>query len=76
MDTNTTEEPMKLPEDHPAAVEDSRKEDAAGGDSADPDAAEGQDAPIIVVMTQLHQKMVVMTQMMIQSQLPQQTPRR
>ena len=45
MHTYTEEEPMELPKDHPAAVEYSGEEDAAGGDSADPDAAEGEDAP-------------------------------
>ena len=45
VDTDTVQEPMELPEDHPAAVEDSGEEDAAGGDSADPDAVEGEEAP-------------------------------
>ena len=45
VDTDTVQEPMELPEDHPAAVEDSGEEDTIGGDSADPDAAEGEDAP-------------------------------
>ena len=66
MHTDIEEEPMELRKDHPAGVEDSGEEDAAGGDS--------------VIQTQqkerMHQKMVVMTQMVIQSQPLQQTPRR
>ncbi|KAG2657485.1 hypothetical protein PVAP13_1KG160931 [Panicum virgatum] len=45
VDTETEEEPMELPEDHPAAAEDSGEEDTAKGSSPDPDAAEGEDAP-------------------------------
>jgi hypothetical protein len=41
VDTDTKEEPMELPEDHPDVVGDSN-EDAAGGDSADPGAAGGE----------------------------------
>jgi hypothetical protein len=42
VDTDTEEEPMELPEDHPDATSDS-SEDAAGGDGADPGAAGGDD---------------------------------
>jgi hypothetical protein len=38
VDTNTEEEPMKLPEDHPE-VSSCSNEDPTGGDSADPGAA-------------------------------------
>jgi hypothetical protein len=44
VDTDAEEEPMELLKDHPDAVEDSKKEDAAGGDGADPDSAGGDDA--------------------------------
>jgi hypothetical protein len=40
VDTDTEEEPMELPEDHPNATSDSN-EDAARGDGADPGAAGG-----------------------------------
>jgi hypothetical protein len=40
VDTDSEEEPMELPEDHPEATGDSN-EDVAGGDSADPGAVEG-----------------------------------
>jgi hypothetical protein len=43
VDTDTEEEPMELPEDHPDAVGDSN-EDAGGGDDADPSAAGGDNA--------------------------------
>jgi hypothetical protein len=43
VDTNTEEEPMELPEDHPDASEDSN-EDATGEDSADLGAAGGDNA--------------------------------
>ena len=45
VDTDTEEDPMELPEDHPAAVEDSGEEDATGGGSVDSNATEGEDAP-------------------------------
>jgi hypothetical protein len=44
VDTNTEEEPMELPEDHPDNVGDSEVEDAVGGDGIDLDAAGGDDA--------------------------------
>ncbi|XP_025791860.1 uncharacterized protein LOC112873045 [Panicum hallii] len=43
MDTDTEEEPMELPEDHPDATSNSNK-DAAGGDGADPGAGGGDGA--------------------------------
>jgi hypothetical protein len=43
VDSDTEEEPMELPEDHPDAIGDSN-EDAAGGDGADPGAVEGDKA--------------------------------
>jgi hypothetical protein len=43
VDTNTEEEPMELPEDHPNTASGS-DEDTAGGDGADPSAAGGDDA--------------------------------
>jgi hypothetical protein len=43
VDTDTEEEPMELPEDHPDAAGDSDK-DAAGGDGANPGAVGGDDA--------------------------------
>jgi hypothetical protein len=41
VDTDTEEEPMELPEDHPDATEDSDDENTAGGDLADPGAIGG-----------------------------------
>jgi hypothetical protein len=43
VDTDTEEEPMKLPEDHLDVAKDSN-EDTAGGDGADPGAVGGDDA--------------------------------
>jgi hypothetical protein len=42
VDTDTEEEPMELPEDHPGVSSDSN-EDPAGGDGADPGAAGGDE---------------------------------
>ena len=48
MDTDTKEEPLELPEDHPAVVEDRGEEDTARGDSADQDAPkESRDQPAV-----------------------------
>ncbi|XP_025815517.1 histone chaperone ASF1-like [Panicum hallii] len=44
VDTDTEEEPMELPEDHPDVGEDPEEENAAGGNGADPDAAGEEDA--------------------------------
>jgi hypothetical protein len=42
VDTDTEEEPMELPEDHPE-VSSGSNEDPAGGDSANPGAASGDE---------------------------------
>jgi hypothetical protein len=43
VDTDTEEEPMELPEDHPDVEEDPEEENATGGNGADPDAAGEED---------------------------------
>jgi hypothetical protein len=50
--TDTEEEPMELPEDHPDAAEDSADADAAGGDGADPALQEEVMQKMVVI--QLH----------------------
>jgi hypothetical protein len=44
VDTDTEEELMELPDDHPDAARDSDEGGTAGGDGADPDTARGDDA--------------------------------
>jgi hypothetical protein len=56
VDTDTEEEPMELPEDHPV-VSNGSNEDPAGGEM-----------PIQVPQGETRMRMVTMTQMMIQSQ--------
>jgi hypothetical protein len=69
VDIDTEEEPMELPKDDLDIAEDNADVDVVGGDSADL-ASQEEAMQKMVVMTQLLQMVVMMTQMKNQSQPP------